>query len=82
MILWWIGNIIFILVVIPVVVMLLQRLTQPVVEIRQYAADALEHGVNLIAELDSLEELVETRDRARQVNEGVQRYGKALDQLL
>lgn len=82
MILWWIGNIIFILVVIPVVLVLLQRLTQPVVEIKQYADDAVEHGQLLVSNLDALEDLVETRNLVRQVNEGVERYAKALDQIL
>lgn len=82
MILWWIGNIIFILVVIPVVLVLLQRLTQPVVEIKQYADDAVEHGQLLVSNLDALEDLVETRNLVRQVNEGIERYAKALDQIL
>lgn len=82
MLLWWIGNAVLALVVLAVLVVLLQRLTRPVADIKQHAADALHEGVGLLVELDALEELAETRDRARQANAGVQRYSQALEQLL
>ncbi len=82
MVLWWIGNIIFLAVVIPVVLLLLNRIMRPVVEIRRYADDILEHGVLLIASLDSVEELLKTRDLVKRVGSGVQRYGQALDQVM
>jgi hypothetical protein len=63
MVLWWVGNAVFLLVVIPLVALLLHRLLTPVREIRAYADDALEHGVLAIAALDAVDELVETRDR-------------------
>lgn len=63
MVLWWVGNAVFLLVVIPLVVLLLHRLHTPVREIRAYADDALEHGVLAIAALDAVDELIETRDR-------------------
>ena len=82
MALWWVGNALFLVVIIPVVVLLLNRLMRPAVEIKRYADDVLEHGVLLIASLDAVEKLVETRDLVRQVGSGVARYGRALDKIL
>ncbi|MDQ4044558.1 MAG: hypothetical protein M3173_03800 [Chloroflexota bacterium] len=81
MLLWWIGNAIFAFVVIPVVITLLNNLTEPIVEIRRYADDGLEHGVLLIANMDAIEHLEETVDQARRVEEGVRAYGEALMQF-
>lgn len=82
MTLWWIGNAIFLLVIIPVVVLLLQRLWRVVSEIKQYGDDALEHGVLLIAAMDHLEQLIETREAVTGVRNGVERYGAALEEIL
>lgn len=82
MVWWWIGNAVFLLVIIPVVVMLLYSLRRPVIEIRDYIDDTLEHGVLAIAALDAVEELLETRDHVKDVRAGVARYGRALDELI
>lgn len=81
MFLWWIGNLIFLAVIIPVVVTLLNNLMEPIVEIRRYGDDVLEHGVLLIAALDAIDELEETRDSLAKVNSGIKSYGSALQQL-
>lgn len=82
MIWWWIGNAVFLLVVIPVVLFLLDKLRRPVIEIRDYVDDTLEHGVLAIAALDAVDDLVETRDQVKELKAGVLRYGDALDDLL
>lgn len=82
MTLWWIGNVVFLLVVIPVVILLLRSLSRPVFEIRDYVDDVLEHGVLAIAALDSVEELLDTRELVKDVGAGVGRYGAAIDDLL
>lgn len=82
MVLWWFGNLVFLFVIIPVVVFLLSRLWNVVREIKEYADDALEHGVLLIAGVDDVEALLATREEARVLNENIQRYGRALDALL
>lgn len=82
MTLWWIGNAVFLFVIIPVVILLLNRVMRPVVEIGKYADDVLEHGVILIASLDATDELVKTRDLVKKVGAGVGRYGAALDRIL
>ncbi|MEX2619800.1 MAG: hypothetical protein WD250_06235 [Egibacteraceae bacterium] len=81
MALWWLGNLIFVAVVIPVVVTLLNNLMEPIVEIRRYGDDVLEHGVLLIAALDAVDELENTRDLLAEVSSGVKSYGAALKQL-
>lgn len=82
MVWWWIGNAVFLLVVIPLVVVLLNNLRRPVTEIRDYIDDTLEHGVLAIAALDAVEDLLETRDRVKDVKADVVRYGEALDRLI
>jgi hypothetical protein len=82
MTLWWIANIVFLAVIIPVVIMLLNRVLRPALEIGKYSDDVLEHGVILIASLDATEELLKTRDLVKQVGAGVGRYGAALDRIL
>lgn len=82
MTLWWIGNAVFLLVVIPLVVLLLHRLRRPVLQIRAYAEDALEHGVLAIAALDPIDELVETRERIGLLKEQVATYGGSVAKIL
>jgi hypothetical protein len=81
-VLWWIANALLLLVVIPVVVLLLHRLRRPVIEIRRYAEDALEHGVLAIAELDAVDDLVETRERIAVLRTQVAAYGGSVARLL
>ena len=78
---WWIGNAVL-AAVIPVVILLLNRVIRPAVEIRKYADDILEHGVGLSGTLDPVPALADTRDLVKQVGEGVSRYGASLDKLL
>jgi hypothetical protein len=81
-VLWWIANALLLLVVIPAVVLLLHRLRRPVIEIRRYAEDALEHGVLAIAELDAVDDLVETRERIAVLRTQVAAYGGSVARLL
>lgn len=82
MTLWWIGNAVLALVIIPVVVVLLVRLRRQVLEIRAYADDTLEHGVLAIAELDAVDELVETRERIATLKDQAVTYGGAVAAIL
>jgi signal transduction histidine kinase len=81
-VLWWIANAVLLLVVVPVVALLLHRLRQPVLEIRGYAEDALEHGVLAIAALDPIDDLVETRERVAVLKEQVAGYGASVARIL
>lgn len=48
---WWLAVAALFLLVIPLVLMLAQRLLREVLEIRRYANDVLTHGVGITANL-------------------------------
>lgn len=79
--LWWIGNIIFVAVIIPVVVVILIQVLTPIREIRAYADDIAEHGGLFGPHLDATAELAKTRDLVKEVNAGVVAYIQALDRI-
>jgi hypothetical protein len=81
MTLLWIGNAVFLLVVIPVVVVILQSVLSPAQEIKTYADDITEHGAQFAPHLGALSELATTRDLVRRVNTDLERYVKALEQI-
>jgi hypothetical protein len=54
MILWWVGNLILLFVVLPIVVVLVNRITGPIGRIRQTIDDILENGVALTGKLDNV----------------------------
>ena len=56
MVLWWIGNVILLLVVVPVLVALLNRVLAALERIRGASDDILAGGVALIGELDDVPE--------------------------
>ena len=82
MTLWWIGNLILAVVVIPVVLVLLRKLMKPVNQIGREADAILAGGVTIAAQLDLLGGLVPTRDSIKQIGAGVAAYGAALDRIL
>ncbi|MGI9033135.1 MAG: hypothetical protein ACR2HY_05550 [Acidimicrobiales bacterium] len=82
MVLWWIGNVLLILVVAPVCILFLNRVLRPAKEIKSYASDILEHGVLLTGTLDAVPKLVETKQLTATARQGVGRYGAALQRLL
>ena len=82
MVWWWIGDVVLLLLVIPVVLFLLNKVLHPAQEIRKYVDDILDHGVALTGELESLTLLDTTRDLARQAVEPATRYVSAVEGLL
>lgn len=82
MVLWWIGNILLIAVILPVVVGLLNKLLRPAKEIEAYANDILDHGVKLTGALDSVPKLYQTADLVGTARRNVERYGRALERVL
>jgi hypothetical protein len=80
--LWWIGNLILAVIVIPVVLVLLRNLMKPVNQIGREADAILAGGVTIAAQLDLLGGLVPTRDSIKQIGAGVAAYGAALDRIL
>lgn len=83
MTLWWIGNIILLIVVVPVLVALLNRLLAATESVRGAADDALAGGVALIGELDRAPDLLaETDVVIGEVANGAVRYAGPVSKLL
>jgi hypothetical protein len=82
MVLWWIGNVILLLVV-PVLVALLNRVLAALERIRGAADTTLAGGVALIGELDQVPELLATTDSTiHEVANGAVRYAGSVAKLL
>ncbi len=83
MTLWGLGNIILVVVVVPVLVALLSRVLGALERIRGAADDALAGGVALIGELDTAPDLLATTDRTiADVANGAVRYAGSVGKLL
>jgi len=83
MTLWGLGNIILVVVVVPVLVALLSRLLGALERIRADADDTLAGGVALIGELDTAPDLLATTDRTiADVANGAVRYAGSVGKLL
>lgn len=82
MVLWFIGNLVLLLVVAPVCILFLNRVRRPILEIKAYADDILDHGVKLTGTLDSVPKLLRTRELSATARQGVGRYGAALQRIL
>lgn len=82
MVLWWIGNLLLLAVVVPVVLLLLNRVIRPTREIKSYADDVLDHGVKLTGTLDCVPVLATTCELTAAARLNVTRYGLALARML
>lgn len=83
MVLWWIGNAILLLVVVPVLVALLNRVLAALERIRGAADDILAGGVALIGEVAEVPALLATTDRTiSEVSVGAVRYAGSVGKLL
>ncbi len=81
--LWMWGNIILIIVVVPVLVALLNMVLGALERIRGAADDTLAGGVALIGELDTTPELLATTDVViKEVANGAVRYAGPVSKLL
>jgi len=83
MVLWWIGNALLLLVVLPVVIFLLNRVLAAVERIRGATDEILSGGVALIGELNGLPEaLAQTDSTIHDVAVGAVRYAGSVAKLL
>jgi hypothetical protein len=83
MVLWWIGNVILLVVVLPVVIYLLNRVLAALERIRGATDGVLAGGVALIGELDGLPEaLAVTDETVKEVSVGAVRYAGSVAKLL
>jgi hypothetical protein len=81
--LWWIGNIVLLLVVVPVLVALLNRVLAALERIRAASDDILAGGGALAAELEGVPEtLAETGATVGAVSQGAVRYAGSVGKLL
>src|SRR4051812_45836337 len=82
MVLWWIGNIVLLLVIAPVLVALLNRVLAALERIRGASDDILAGGVLLAGELDGVPEALATTDATvAAVATGAARYGGSVAKL-
>jgi len=83
MVLWWIGNVVLLVVVLPVVIFLLNRVLAAVERIRAATDDVLSGGVALIGELNGVPEaLAQTDSTIHDVAVGAVRYAGSVAKLL
>jgi hypothetical protein len=80
---WWIGNAVLLVVVLPVVIALLNRVLAAVERIRAASDEILAGGVALVGELGAVPEALATTERAiRDVTAGATRYAGSVAKLL
>jgi hypothetical protein len=83
MTLWWIGNIILLVVVLPVVIYLLNRVLAALERIRAASDDILAGGVALVGELENVPDALATTDKTVEaVKVGAVRYAGSVAKLL
>jgi hypothetical protein len=83
MVLWWIGNVVLLVVILPVVIALLNRVLAAVERIRAASDEILSGGVALIGQLDGVPgALAETDKTVREVTVGAVRYAGSVAKLL
>ena len=83
MVLWWIGNVILLVVVLPEVIFLLNRVLAALERIRGATDNILAGGVALIGELNGLPEaLAVTDETVKEVSVGAVRYAGSVAKLL
>ncbi|MFM8268196.1 MAG: hypothetical protein ACKOA2_09270 [Ilumatobacteraceae bacterium] len=83
MTLWGLGNLILLVVVVPVLVALLNRVLAALERIRAASDNILAGGVAIIGELDDTPELLATTDTTiAEVAQGAVRYAGPVSKLL
>lgn len=80
--LWWIANAVALLAVVPLVLLLANRVIRPAVEISSYSDDVLEHGVLLSENLEPVPVLVDTAELIVGVKSQAVRYVTALHKVI
>jgi hypothetical protein len=81
--LWWIGNVLLLVVVAPVLVALVNRVLAALERIRKASLDILDGGGRLAARLDGVPEALATTDRTvHDVSAGAVRYAGSVAKLL
>lgn len=80
---WWIGNVVLLVVVVPVLVFLLNRVLAALERIRGASDEILAGGVTLIGEVDKVPQLLAVTDKTiEDVSIGAVRYAGSVGKLL
>ena len=83
MVWWWIGNVLLLVAVVPILVALLNRVLAALERIRRAAEEILAGGGALAGELDGVpEQLARTDTVVHEVAVGAARYGGSVAKLL
>jgi len=82
MTLWWIGNIVLLVVIAPVVVYLLRGVLDAARNVRGALDDIAVVGTEMVADLQPVLALRQTDTYVSYTAEGLARYGAALDEIL
>ena len=83
MVWWWIGNAVLLVVVLPVVIFLLNRVLAALERIRGATDDILSGGVALIGELEGVPAALATTDATvNEISVGAVRYAGSVAKLL
>ena len=81
MILWWIGDVVLVVVAV-VVVMLCQRVMKPIKDIQKVAGDIIGNASELSSNLTAVPKLLQTQRLVGVARDGVGAYGEAIVRLL
>jgi hypothetical protein len=80
---WWIGNVVLLVVVLPVVIYLVNRVLAALERVRAATDEILSGGVALIGELQGVPEALATTDATvGEVSVGAVRYAGSVAKLL
>jgi hypothetical protein len=83
MTLWWVANLVLLVVILPVVIALLNKLLAAIEMIREACDDILRGGVALVGELTPVPDMLETTDNTIEaVKVGAVRYAGSVAALL
>jgi len=79
---WWIANVVILFVVVPLVILLANRVIRPAGEIQEYTDDVLEHGVKLTGHLVPVPALIDTDALISDITGEAVRYVTALRRMV
>jgi hypothetical protein len=79
---WWLGNIILLVVIVPVVVRLLRDVVLAATAINKTAGALDAAAPVLVRDLEPIPALLETQQLVADTTAGLARYGAALDRIL
>ncbi|MGH3523652.1 MAG: hypothetical protein ACRDU4_12725 [Mycobacterium sp.] len=82
MALWWVGNAIFILVVVPVVVILLQRLARSAVDVEKHVETVHGQVGGIVVAVDDVKQLIPVRAAVKRAGAGLTGYVTAVSRIL